>query len=68
MADSSLKIAPFGVELRSYAKISPYGTKVPYRWLIRIDTLLLRNKASGAFVDHSVDDMSPNTEDPHEGV
>jgi hypothetical protein len=24
----------------------PYGPKVPYRWLIRIDTLLLRIKES----------------------
>ena len=52
----------------SWAKIIPYGTKVPYRWLTRIDTLLLRMRHLVPFVDDHIDDRSPNTKDPYEGV
>jgi hypothetical protein len=43
--------------------IRPYGTKVPYRRLIRIDTLLLGIRNPVPFFDH-VDDRMPKAEDP----
>ncbi len=45
----------------------PYGTKVPYRWLIRIDTLSLRRRNLVPFVDRVGGGM-PNTEDPQDAV